>query len=66
MNSLKRTKKWVKAALVDVKDRVVFMAVVVLVASILCIGVLAAIISSPFIVTVSAMICLLTYLVNNE
>jgi len=66
MNFLKTTKKWSKEKLSGLKDRVIFTGVVILVAVILCTGVLAAIISAPFIATVSAMACLLMYLINHE
>jgi len=66
MNFLKTTKKWVREKLSGVKDQVIFTGVVLLVATILCLGVLVAIISAPFIATVAAMMCLLMYLINHE
>lgn len=66
MNFLKRTKKWSRDKLISIKDRVVFMLVVFAVALILCIGVLAAIISAPFTMTIMAMACLITYLIEHE
>jgi hypothetical protein len=66
MNFLKRTKKWSKEKLSGFKDRVIFTGVVLLVATVLCLGVLVAIISAPFIATVAAMMGLLMYLINHE
>lgn len=66
MNFLKTMKKWSKDKLSGFKDWLIFTCVVLLVASILCIGVLAAIISAPFFTTVAAMVCLLMYLMDHE